>query len=167
MGLHHPFEHLKHKLWPKEGSGVKLAVWLPTIKSWELTRFLCMQMACDIPLKAFDEGYNFASNLISIWGLHAKLWCPKVVGVSTLVISGLPLGSPETKNHLDVGPVERCKVDYKGEGGGFPQVRAWWVLCVRVARGSSSHQRCSNYALITLCWFCASPCEWMKFVNSS
>jgi len=28
-----PFRHLKHKLWPKEGLGVKLAVCLPTTKS--------------------------------------------------------------------------------------------------------------------------------------
>jgi hypothetical protein len=39
-------------------------------------------------------------------------------------IMGLPLGSPRTKCHLDVGLVERHKVYYKGEGGGFPQVRA-------------------------------------------
>jgi hypothetical protein len=26
MGLHDPFGHLKHKLWPKERSGVKLAI---------------------------------------------------------------------------------------------------------------------------------------------
>ncbi len=26
MGSHDPFEHLKHKLWPKERSGVKLAI---------------------------------------------------------------------------------------------------------------------------------------------
>jgi len=52
--------------------------------------------------------------------LHAKLWCPKVAGISTLAISGLPLGSPGTKNHLDVGPVKRRIVYYKGEGGGFP-----------------------------------------------
>ncbi len=39
-------------------------------------------------------------------------------------ILGLPLGSPETKNHLDVGPAERHKVYYMGEGGGFPRVRA-------------------------------------------
>jgi hypothetical protein len=26
MGLHCPFGHLKHKLWPKERSGVKLAL---------------------------------------------------------------------------------------------------------------------------------------------
>ncbi len=49
---------------------------------------------------------------------------PKVAGIPTLVISGLPLVSPETKNHLDVGLVERCNIYYKGEGGGFPQVRA-------------------------------------------
>jgi hypothetical protein len=39
-------------------------------------------------------------------------------------ILGFPLGSPKTKCHLDVAPVERHKVYYKGEGGGFPQVRA-------------------------------------------
>jgi len=52
------------------------------------------------------------------------LWGPKVVRVLTLAISGLPFGCPRTKCHLDVGFVERHKVYYKGEGGGFPQVRA-------------------------------------------
>jgi hypothetical protein len=40
-------------------------------------------------------------------------------------ISGLPLGSPGTKCHLDVGLMERHKIYYKKEGGGFPQV---WVV---------------------------------------
>jgi len=70
--------------------------------------------------KALNEGYNFALDLISIWGLHEKLWLPKVAGVPTLTISGLPLGSPGTKSHLDVGLVERCRLYYKGKGGGFP-----------------------------------------------
>jgi len=26
MGFHDPFGHLKHKLWPKERSGVKLTI---------------------------------------------------------------------------------------------------------------------------------------------
>jgi hypothetical protein len=38
-------------------------------------------------------------------------------------ISRLPLRNPETKSHLDVAPIERRKVYYKGEGDGFPQVR--------------------------------------------
>ncbi len=50
----------------------------------------------------------------------------KVAGVPSLGISGLPLGSPGTKCHLDMALVERHKVYYKGEGGGFPQV--WAVV---------------------------------------
>jgi hypothetical protein len=36
---------------------------------------------------------------------------------------GIPFGSPGKKNYLDVAPVESCRVYYKGEGGGFPQVQ--------------------------------------------
>jgi len=75
-------------------------------------------------LKAFNKGYNFVLDVISIGGLHIKLWGPKVVGALTLAILGLPLGSLGTKSHLDVGLMERHKVYYKGEDGGFPQVRA-------------------------------------------
>jgi hypothetical protein len=48
------------------------------------------------------------------------------MGVPTLEILGLPLGSHATKCHLDVGFVAIHKVYYKGEGGGFPQV--WAVV---------------------------------------
>jgi len=41
-----------------------------------------------------------------------------------VAVSGLLLGSPETKSHSNVGAVERHKKYYMGEGGGFPQVRA-------------------------------------------
>jgi len=37
-----------------------------------------------------------------------------------LGISGISFGSPRTKCHLDVGLMERHKIYYKGEGGGFP-----------------------------------------------
>jgi hypothetical protein len=47
--------------------------------------------------QAFDEGYNFALDLISIGVLNTKLWAFKVEGVPTLGISGFPLGSPGTK----------------------------------------------------------------------
>ncbi len=70
-------------------------------------------------------------------------------------ISGLPLGSPGTKSHLDVAPVERRRVYYKGEGGGFSQVRAvvsvvclgcmWLVLAPKV------FQLCTNHFVLVLC----------------
>jgi len=74
--------------------------------------------------KDLDEGYNFASDIISIGGLHTKLCRPKVVRIPTLGISGLPFGNPGTKCHLDVGLMEKHKVYYKVEGGDFPQVQA-------------------------------------------
>jgi hypothetical protein len=74
--------------------------------------------------KDLDEGYNFASDLISIEGLRTKLQAPKVVGVPSVGISRLSLGSPRTKWHLGASPVTRHIVYYKGEGGGFPQVQA-------------------------------------------
>jgi len=78
--------------------------------------------------RTLDEGYNFALDLISIKGLHVKLWAPKVAGVPIVGILGLPLWSPRKKCHLDLGFIERHKIHYKGEGGGFPQVRAVGVL---------------------------------------
>ncbi len=105
--------------------------------------------------KALNEGYNFVSDLIVIRGLHKKLCNLKVVGVPIVTISGLPLGSPETKSHLDVPPVERRRIYYKGEGGGFPQVRAmvslmclgcpWLVLAPKV------FQLCINHFVLVLC----------------
>ncbi len=86
-----------------------------------------------------------------------KVWAPKVVGVPTLTISGLPLGSPEIKYHLDVGLVEWHRVYYNGEGGGFPQVQAvvslvsssclWLVLAPKVL------QLCTNHLVLVLCRF--------------
>ncbi len=56
--------------------------------------FLACRWCVTYRSKALDEGYNFSWDLISIKGLHTKLWAPKVVEVPTLRISGLPFGSP-------------------------------------------------------------------------
>jgi hypothetical protein len=74
--------------------------------------------------KALDEGYNFALDLIPIGGPQKKLLSRKVAGVSSLAIPRLPLGSLGTKNHLDEGVAERCRIYYMGEGGGFLRVQA-------------------------------------------
>jgi hypothetical protein len=41
-----------------------------------------------------------------------------------MVVLGLLLGSPGTKNHSDMGAAGRHKEYYMGEGGGFPRVQA-------------------------------------------
>jgi len=99
--------------------------------------------------KALDKGYNFALDLIYIGGFLAKLCGLKVVGIPTLAISGLPLGNPGTKTHLDVGPVGGHRVYYKGEGGGFPKSVCpscpWLVLTPKV------RQPCINHFVLVLC----------------
>jgi len=86
--------------------------------------FLAFRWFATYRLKAFDEAYNFSSNLIPIRGLHVKLWAFKVAGVPVVRISGLPLVSPKTKWHLGVGLMASHRVYYKGEDVGFPQVWA-------------------------------------------
>ncbi len=65
--------------------------------------------------KALNEGYNFAYDFISLKGLNTKFCAPKVAQVVTLGILGLPLGNPETKCHLDAGPMAMHRIYYKGK----------------------------------------------------
>ncbi len=73
MGSHDPFGHLKHKLWPKEGPGVKLPIWLPTTKSQELPQFHYVQVACHIPLKSSWQGLQLCFIPHFNWGFAHKV----------------------------------------------------------------------------------------------
>ncbi len=82
---------------------------------------------------------------------------PKVARVPIVGISGLPLGSPRTKSHLDVAAVESYRVYYKGEGDGFPQV--WAVVslvsssCMWLVLAPKMFQLCTNHLVLVLCRF--------------
>jgi hypothetical protein len=56
MALHWSFGHLQPKLWAKQRAGVKLAVWLPTTKSWESTRSRRALGECDTALESSRRG---------------------------------------------------------------------------------------------------------------
>jgi hypothetical protein len=111
--------------------------------------FLVCRQCATYHWKDLNKGYHFSLDLITIEGLHTKLCASKVAGVPCVGILGLPLGSPKTKSHLDVAPMERRRVYYKGEGGGFPQVRAvvslvcpncpWFVLEPKVLQLCPQH----------------------------
>jgi hypothetical protein len=117
--------------------------------------FLTCRWRATYRWKVLEKGYNFALNIISIGGLHTKLWPLKVAGVPTLGISGLPSGSLGIKWHLGVGPVAKHRVYYKGEGGGFPQVRAVVSLtsscfCMWLVRAPKALKLCTNQLVV---WF--------------
>jgi hypothetical protein len=82
---------------------------------------------------------------------------PKTTKVLVVGILGLPLRNSGTKNHLDVAPVERRIIYYKGEGGGFPQVRAMVSLmsssCPRFVLTPKVLQLCTNHLGLVLCKF--------------
>jgi len=130
--------------------------------------FLVCRWSVTYRWKVLDEGYNFAFNLISIEGLHTKLWGPKVARVSILGISGLPIRNPGTKCHLDPNLVVNHIIYYKGEGGGFPKSKSWWILwvwvCPRLVLTPKVLQLCPNQLVV---WFCAGLCEWLVACHSS
>jgi len=141
IGLHDPFGQLKHKLWPKEGSGVKLTIWLPTTKVKHCPDFRACRWRATYRWKALNKGYNFALDLISIKGLHTKLWASKIARVTNVGISRLPFGSPRTKWHLGASPMAWHIIYYKGEGDGFPPSPSCAKSCESMfTRGSFVHQ---------------------------
>jgi hypothetical protein len=54
MASHESFGHLQPKLWAKEGPKVKLAVWLPTIKSRKSTWFQRARRECNMALESYQ-----------------------------------------------------------------------------------------------------------------
>jgi hypothetical protein len=140
MGSHDPFGYLKHKLWRKEWSKVKLSIWFPTIKSWELPWFTCVYMACHISLKISWEGLQlyFKFHLQSHGSLNFEIF--EIPKLKILRQNDIWMWAPwsSTKNTT------------RGR---------WWLppspghreFCESVfARGSSVHQKCPNYALTNL-----------------
>jgi hypothetical protein len=150
MGSHCSFGHLKHKLWPKKGplnpDQKKLRIdpiYLAVDNVWHTIEKLLMRATTLLQTspwsKVCSQSYGAPksreSQLAWFWDSHT--------------------GIPGEKSHLDVGPVERSRVYYKGEGGGFPQVRAmvslvcpccpWLVLALKV------FQLCTNHFVRVVC----------------
>jgi hypothetical protein len=123
MGSHDPFGHLKHKLWPKERPGIKLAIWLSTTKSWESPRFPCVKVACHIPLERSQQELQFFFKHNFNKRFSRKVMClqnrrsPNFGNFKTLIW--------ESRDKMSFGcwPMAKHTIYYKGEGGGFPQVR--------------------------------------------
>jgi hypothetical protein len=170
MGSHCSFGHLKHKLWPKEGpgiKGVKLAVWLPTTKSRQSTSSRCPIRKCNTALKSSRRELQLCFRLHHNLTLQSGDIGVQSSGTPTGTTSGLHFGSPGKKSNLDASSAARCRVYYKGEGGGFPQVWAvvslvcpccpWLVLAPKVL------QLCTNH-FVWVVW----RSVWVnKLVNSS
>jgi hypothetical protein len=115
--------------------GQNLMDWRVFYTIEKLLKHRCLKWACMTHLDIWNTSYGQKKGKDSNWQfdsrpLKIKNWpnfltCRWRAGVPTLGISGLPFGTLKKKCHLDVGLMERRKIYYKGEGGGFPQV---WVV---------------------------------------
>jgi len=142
MASHEPFRHLQHKLWSKERSDVKLAIWFPTIKSRESTRSQCVQIECDTLLE-------------SSWGeLQVRFRPHPNPRYEPGVTSSQRFGSPNREFQDSSLRISRRKAIWMwvrrsnaqntiwGKVVASPESGLWWIKWVRVARGLSQHQEC-------------------------
>ncbi len=142
MGSHCSFGHLKHKLRPKEGLGVK-------------TGSQIVNLTPDQKKSGIDPIYLAAGDVPHIIGklstrattllqtaLRSEV-CSQSYAASKSQESwlaqfrdshaGVP-GVPGQKGHFDVGPMERCRVYYREYGGG---------ILPSPGRGESCVSKCS------------------------
>ncbi len=106
--------------------------WLLKVKNWP--DFLLCRPHSTYNWKVLDEGYNFASDLITIGSLHVKLWTPKSQESQLWKFqdSQTPTWESQEKMPFGCGLVERHKEYYK-EG-------RWWFL-PSLGRGESCESK--------------------------
>jgi hypothetical protein len=138
IASHEPFGHLQHKLWTKEGPGVKLTILLPTTKSRESTRPWHVQGECDTSLESSQGKLQVCFRPHPNWRSEQKI---------------ITSQSPESPNQDNFGTPLWESQDKKPFGCGWGGVMQkilyggrWWLppspgrdeFCEsRVARGLS------------------------------
>jgi hypothetical protein len=167
MSSHDPFGHLKHKLWPKERSRVKLAIWLPTTKRQKSTQFPCVQVVCNMPLKIYQRGLQLCFRPHPDRRFAHKVIAPQSRGNSNLGNFGtFILGVPRQKAIWMWASWRGVEYTIWGKVVASFKSGLWWVLWVRnrpwLVLASKVLQQCTNQLVG---WFCAGSCEWIVFLS--
>jgi hypothetical protein len=145
MGSHCSFGHLKHKLWSKEGPGVELPgvcqFWLPTTRSRESTQNTWLQTTCHITLKSSRRELQLCFRPHRNRSSAQEVMRPQSPRSPNWRDFGTPAResreSRERKAIWMQAPWRGTKYTIRGKVVASPKSGPWWVLCVRVARGSS------------------------------
>jgi hypothetical protein len=138
MGSYDSFRHLKHKLWPKERPGVKLAIWLPTTKSQESTRFTWLQTTCHISLESSRRGLQLCFRPHYDRRSVEEVMCPQSPGSPRWQDFRTPTReSRERKAIWMQVPWRGTEYTIRGKVVASPKSGPWWILCVCVARGEA------------------------------
>jgi hypothetical protein len=151
MASHEPFGHLQPKLWAKEGSRVKLVVWLPTTKSQESTWIWHQHVKCDKALKSSWGGLQVWFRLRSDRRSGREVMFAQSPRSPNRDSFRTPLWESREKMAFRCSLRERMqRILYGGR---------WWLPPSpgrgessesKVARGLSQHQMDAEWVLITL-----------------
>jgi hypothetical protein len=151
MGSHDPFGHFKHKLCPKEGLGVKLTIWLMTIKSQESPWFPCVQVACNIPFKICWQRIQLCFRPHFNWRFAHKIMGPQSCGSPQLwEFRDSHLGVLGQNDIWVLVLWPGTKYTIRGKVVVSPKFGPWWILWICVCRWFVRAPKCSNYVLTNL-----------------
>ncbi len=135
----------------KEGPGIKLAVWLPTTKSLESTRFRCVQVECNTPLESSQGELQVCFRPCPNRRSEREVMNTQSPGSPNRDSFGTPLWDSWEK--VPFG----CKCG--GETHRILYGGRWWLPPSlgrgesnesKVARGLSQHQKCAKWVLTNL-----------------
>jgi hypothetical protein len=142
MGSHCSFGHLKHKLWPKEGARSRTTSLTPDQKR---SRIDPIYLAADDVPHTVRKLSTRATTLLQT-ALRSEV-CSQSYGASKSQESqlsgfqesraGILCKSRERKTIWMWAPWRGPEYTIRGKVVASPKSGPWWVLCVRVARGSS------------------------------
>jgi hypothetical protein len=131
MASHESFGHLQHKLWQKEGSGVKLAIWLLTTKSRESTRPRCANGMWDTIGKLSTRATSLiqTSSQFEVWAKSYEL--TKSWESKPGQFQDSSLGVPGQKAIRMWVPWSNAENTTWGKVVASPESGLWWVLWIQ------------------------------------
>jgi hypothetical protein len=102
------------------------------LKVGNLPDFLTCRWCETYRWKAFDEGYNFALDLISIGGLQIMLRAPKVARIPTLrKFRDSHLGVPRQNAIWVLISWPNTKYTIRGKVVASPKLGPWWIVWIQ------------------------------------
>jgi hypothetical protein len=145
MASHEPFGHMQPKLLAKEGSGIKVTVWLLTTKSQELTSSQHSILECDMVLESswrelqlwFRPRLDRTLQSGDMSFQKFRDSNPRQFRDSNLEV----LGKRTIRIWL---PRSNAKNTTRGKVVASPEFGPWWVKCVKVPMVCPHTQGCSQ-----------------------
>jgi hypothetical protein len=128
-----PFGYLKHKLWPKEGPGIKVPTWLSITKSRESPWFTCLHVTCHISLEISWQDLQ-----LFFWPNFNQRFAQEIMGLQSC--GSLNFKNFETPNLGVLGqndiwvhaPWPNTENTIRGKAVVSPKSKPCWVLWVYV-----------------------------------